>query len=220
MIHSHTDPSGVGCQIVYPVQRSAPQFWDHKIVNANLFRIPLRSPLPPSILEIPQQFLLLGVHRYHRLADGEVAPDFAIDVFELSIAIRVRVSLLGLPVGLQAVIQFMQQLRDHWIAHPMSQLIEILGQLADAVAGPAQTGFWVAPRGRLHQLFQIRHQSRILLFGLLAPAPRTAYPPHRMRRSLRQFFQTLADYLPRDTSGTGYDGDATRSPRLALRRSQ
>src|SRR5271165_5331767 len=220
MIDPHADPSGVGCQIVYPVRRSAPQFRYQEIVHANLFRIPLRAPLPPSILEIPQQFLLLGVNRYHRLAGGDVAPDFAIDVLELRIAVRVRVSFLGLPVGLQAVIQFMQQLRDHRIAHPMSHLVEILGQLADAVACPAQTGFWVAPRGRFHQFLQIRHQSRILLFSLFTPTPRAAYPPHRMRWSLRQFLQTLADYLARDTSGTGYHGDTTRSPRLALRSSQ
>src|SRR5580658_4509853 len=104
MIDSDADPSGVGCQIVYPVRRSASQFRYHKIMHENLFRIPLRSPLPPSILEIPQQFLLLGVNRYHRLTGSDIAPDLVINVLELRIAVRMRVPFLGLPVGLQAVI--------------------------------------------------------------------------------------------------------------------
>src|ERR1700675_2139697 len=98
----------------------------------NLFRIPLRPPLPPSVLELSQQFLLLGVNRYYRLAEGDVAPYFVINVLKLGIAIRMRVSFLGLPVGLQAVIQFMQQLRNYWIAHSMAHPVEILGQFADA----------------------------------------------------------------------------------------
>src|SRR5271167_5175849 len=129
MIDSHADPSGVACQIVYPVRRSAPQFRYHEIMHANLFRSPLPPPLLPSVLEISHQFLLLGVNRYHRLIEGDVAPDSAIDVFELGIAVRMRVSFLGLAVGLQAVPQLMQQLRDYRIAHPMSPPVKILGQL-------------------------------------------------------------------------------------------
>src|ERR1017187_872918 len=216
MIDSHADPSGVACQIIYSVRRRAPQFRYHEIVHPNLFRIPLWSPLPSSVLELSQQFLLLGVNRYHRLAEGDVAPNFVINVLELSIAVRVGVSFLGLPVGLQAVIQLMQQLRNHWIAHPMPHPVEILGQFADAVAGPAQAGLRVAARGGLHQFLQIRHQSRILVLGLLPPASRTADPSRRMRRGLRQLFQSKADHLARDTSGPGDFGDATRPTHLAL----
>src|ERR1039457_1851693 len=95
-------------------------------MHANLFRIPFRPPLAPPVFEISHQFLLLGINRDHRLIESDVAPDFAIDVLELSIAVRMRVSFLGLPVGLQAVPQIMQQLRDHWIAHPMSHPVEAL----------------------------------------------------------------------------------------------
>src|ERR1017187_3820781 len=105
------------------------------------FTASLSAATPAPVFEISHQFLLLGINRDHRLIESDVAPDFAIDVLELSIAVRMRVSFLGLPVGLQAVPQIMQQLRDHWIAHPMSHPVEVLGQFADAVAGPAQTGF-------------------------------------------------------------------------------
>ena len=121
-------------------------------MHANLFRIPLRSPLPPSVLELSQHFLLLGINRYHRLAEGDIATNFVINVLELGIAVRMRISLLGLPVGLQAVIQLMEQLCHHGIAHSMPHPVEILGQFADAVTGPAQAGFRVAARGGLHQL--------------------------------------------------------------------
>jgi hypothetical protein len=87
-------------------------------MHPNLSRIPLWSPLPSSVLELSQQFLLPGVNRYHRLAEGDVAPNLVINVLELSIAVRVRASFLGLPIGLQAVIQLMQQLRNHWISLP------------------------------------------------------------------------------------------------------
>src|SRR5271157_3415439 len=80
-----------------------PQLRYHEIMHANLLRIPFRPPLPPFVLEIAHQFLLLGVHRYHRLTDSDVAPGFVIDVLELGIAVRMGVSLLGLAVGLQAV---------------------------------------------------------------------------------------------------------------------
>src|SRR5271167_2079430 len=52
MIDSHADPSGVVCQIVYPVGRSAPQYRYHEIMHANLFRSPLPPPLLPSVFEI------------------------------------------------------------------------------------------------------------------------------------------------------------------------
>src|ERR1700736_5370668 len=127
MIDSYADPSGVARQIVHPVRRSPPQFRYYEIMHANLFRIPLRPPLPPSVFELSQQFLLLGVNRYHRLAEGDVAPNFVINVLELGIAVRMRISLLGLAVGLQAVTQLMQQLRDYWIAHLMPHPVEIFG---------------------------------------------------------------------------------------------
>src|ERR1022692_4306858 len=92
------------------------------------------------------------IPRTAQRAPVPVSRNHAREPFPDSLAVWMRVSFLGLPVGLQAVIQLMQQLRDHWIAHLMSHPVEILGQLADAVAGPAQASFRVAARGGLHQL--------------------------------------------------------------------
>src|ERR1017187_10559023 len=79
----------------------------------------LSAATPAPVFEISHQFLLLGINRDHRLIESDVAPDFAIDVLELSIAVRMRVSFLGLPVGLQAVPQIRSEEHTSELQSPM-----------------------------------------------------------------------------------------------------
>jgi hypothetical protein len=62
--------------------------------------------LPPAVLEVSHQFLLLCVHRDHRLFAGQKAFNLAIDIFELRVPIRMAAAFLALPVRLETVAQF------------------------------------------------------------------------------------------------------------------
>jgi hypothetical protein len=125
-------------------------------MHAHFLRLVPGPPLRACILAIAHQFLILGVHRDHRLAASQVSLHLLVDVGKLRIAIRMRRSFFGLPVRLRAVVQFMQQFGDHRIAHLVPQFVEFRGELADTLAGPPQTGFRVAARRRLDEILQIR----------------------------------------------------------------
>ncbi len=79
-------------------------------------------------------------------------------------------TLLSLAVGLQAVAKLRQQLSDQSMTHLVSPIHQFIGQFAQALASPAERGFWIAPAQRLDQLFQIRYQGLVLKGGLFASA--------------------------------------------------
>ena len=60
------------------------------------------------------------------------------DVFELSIAIGVVLAFLGLPIGLQAVPEVVEQGCDRLMAHRMTPLAQFLGNPPYTLGGPAQ----------------------------------------------------------------------------------
>ena len=70
MIHTYADPSGVLRHILHTVRRGPPQFRNQKIVNPNLYRLPLRPPHPTAVFEVTHQFLFLRIYRNHWLALG------------------------------------------------------------------------------------------------------------------------------------------------------
>ena len=80
-----------------------------EVVNVHLFGLALALPLAPVVLERAHQFLLLRVHRDHRLPALLESLDLGVDVLELRIAVRVRRALQGLAVALQAVAGLIQQ---------------------------------------------------------------------------------------------------------------
>ena len=106
MVHAHTDPSCVLGQIVYTIRGGTTEFGNDKIMHANFLGFPLRTQLPSAVLEVSHQFLLLRVHRNHRLLTGQEALDFAIDVFKLPIPVGMAVAFLALPIALQTVALF------------------------------------------------------------------------------------------------------------------
>ena len=63
------------------------------------------APLAPAVLEVPDELLLLGVDRDHRLTGADRRRSGRVDIAELGVAIGMRGALLGLAVGLQAVAQ-------------------------------------------------------------------------------------------------------------------
>jgi hypothetical protein len=189
-------------------------------MHPDFYRLPLRPPHLAAVFEVAHQFLLLRIHRNHWLPETDILFNFRVDMFELRVAVRVPVPLFRLPVALQAVVQFMQQLSYHRVTHAMPHLFKIFRQAAHAPAGPSQTPFRIAPRRGLHQLLQIGHKGRILLLCRLAPTSRAANPLCGIGRRLRQFLQTSPDHLTGNACRPRHDRDTARPPRLTLGRNK
>jgi hypothetical protein len=78
--------------------------------------LPLRLPFRAVILEIPDQFLLLGIHQDHWLPAPLEREDAGVDELELGIAIGVGAALPRLAIGLEVVSGAMQQQRHGLVA--------------------------------------------------------------------------------------------------------
>src|SRR5439155_6411648 len=76
-----------------------------EVVHTDQLGLALGPPLPPGVLEIPDQLLLFGVDRDHRLTRGNRRLRRRADVLKLRVAVAVRGALTGLEVGLQAIAQ-------------------------------------------------------------------------------------------------------------------
>ena len=87
MIHPYTHPSIVGREVVHTIGHALTEVLVDKILAADLHRVSLGMPLPPRILEIPDQFLFLRVDRYHRLPTFLKRLDLLVDMLKLRIAV-------------------------------------------------------------------------------------------------------------------------------------
>src|SRR5215218_7436825 len=85
-----------------------------------LTQLALGVPLSAAVPEVADQFLLLRVHRDHRLLLGQRRGDALADGGELRIPIRVAAALPGLAVGLQAELLLLQQFADNRVADPVA----------------------------------------------------------------------------------------------------
>src|SRR5262245_44284564 len=138
--------------------------------------IALRLPLTPSVLEVADKFLLLGVDRDHWHARLEARLGNGVDVFELRVAVGMLLALDGLVGRLQAVPVIAEQLGHRPVADPDRVLSEQLGgEHVRALARPAQRRFRIASRHRIEKLLQRWPHLRVhLLEGSFA---RTATYP-------------------------------------------
>lgn len=63
MRDAHADPALVACEIVNPVGDRFAQFRNQEVVYSDPFGASLRPPFAAWVLEVPDQLLLLRVHR-------------------------------------------------------------------------------------------------------------------------------------------------------------
>ena len=98
----------------------------------------LRAILAAIVTEVPDQFLLLGVDRDHRLLFGQRRGHLGVDVAELRIPVGVTVALGGLAVGLQTVTRLIEQVGDQGAANRVTLRLQRLRQAAHALASPPQ----------------------------------------------------------------------------------
>ena len=136
MINPHTYPAVVGGDVIDPIRNTLAQMLVNKILAAHLDRLPLGMPFVPRIFEIPDQFLFLGVHRYHRLPAFLKCPDLLVDMLELRIAIGMRAAFLGFPIGLQAIVQLVEQPSNGVVTHVVPLVHQGIGKVTSALAGP------------------------------------------------------------------------------------
>jgi len=143
---------------------------NEKIVYSNRLGVALRSPLLAGVLEVPHQFLLLGVDLNRGARLLLVPPDLVVDVAELSITIRVGGSLLCLLIRLQAVTKLVQNLCDKSMADGMSHRHQPRFQPPHTLGCPTQRRVRVARGGWLDQRLRVGQQAHILVDGPLAAA--------------------------------------------------
>ena len=139
-------------------------------------------------------------------------------MLELGVAIRVRRTLAGLAVGLQAVPQILEQFCHQAMADLVALAVEFRSQLAHTLAGPAQGRLWIAATIRFDQLFQIVDQGRILVDRPLAPATGLADAPDTGHSWLTQFLEAAGDGATRHARRTRHGRYATIAQGFGLGR--
>ncbi|OGT88625.1 MAG: hypothetical protein A2514_06905 [Gammaproteobacteria bacterium RIFOXYD12_FULL_61_37] len=105
MIRPHIDPADIQDRVVNAIGRSLSQLSVWKIMNLDLRRLPLGMPLASRLFGVTYQLLFLGIHRDDRISSALELLHLGVDVFELVVAIRMRIPLLGLTISLKAITQ-------------------------------------------------------------------------------------------------------------------
>jgi len=67
---------------------------------------------------------------------------------ELRLAIAMGAAFLGFPIGLQALVQIVEQSSDGVVTHVVSLVHQCLGKVTGALAGPQQRRLRVPTGGR------------------------------------------------------------------------
>jgi hypothetical protein len=142
------------------------------VVDANRLEQATRTPLPSGVLELPHEFLLLGVQRDSRLPTFKLLCHPVVDEPELRVAVWMLSPFHLLAIRLQAVPQIVEDLPDQPVAGGVASYRQLLGQHARALARPPQGRFGIAATHGLHQLFQRNLQPRIGARRELAPSAR------------------------------------------------
>ncbi len=130
-----------------------------------------------QVLELADEFLLLGVHADHRLACLPVFSGLFVEIAELGVTVGVLAALQCLGVGLEAEAFLPQQVGDS----VGTDLVPGPRQLAREGAGrlhrPPQRRHRIPALVRLDQRQQGRAQSRVEIHDPLTPTARPPDPP-------------------------------------------
>ncbi len=107
-------------------------------MHQDLLRLAFGTQFAADVLERTDQLLLFRVDRDARLARPELLLDRPIQVFELSVTVRMLGALQCFLVGLQAVAHLVEQLRHHPMAGLVALRLELCGELAHTLECPPQ----------------------------------------------------------------------------------
>src|SRR5208337_1929374 len=198
VVDAEIDPSGVGSDVVDPVGYGLAEFGDDEVMHPDRLGLTLGPQLPPAILEVADEFLLLGIDRDRRLAGSLEGSHLGIDVLELGVAVGVAGALARLGIGLQAEAQATQQAADQLLASREASLAQRCRQMALTLAHPQQGGRGIAANRRLHQLVQGGQNPRLRLDRWLAAATRTTHPPAELLNARPQVSQATINRATRN----------------------
>jgi hypothetical protein len=220
MVHPNTDPTGIAGDIVNAIRHRPAERLAQEVIHLHLFRIALWTPLPPGILEVANQFLLLRVDRDHRLLRRQRGCHALIDVKELRVAVGMIAPLAGLAVALQAELLLPEQCADVGAADRMPACRQFRCQLSQTLAGPAQRRHRIAPFAGLDQRHQLGQQLGVADNQRLAAAAATPHPAGCQRGLACQILQATSDCADRNARGKRHCGDTAVSAGTRLHRSQ
>ena len=96
VVHADADPAEVGAHVVDPVGNGLAELGVDEVVDAHLGRLALGVPLPSGVLEVADQFLLLGIDGDDGLVALLEVPHTGGDVLELRVAVRMLASFARL----------------------------------------------------------------------------------------------------------------------------
>src|SRR4051812_39463949 len=215
VVDADVDPAQVPPEVVDAVGDRLADARVREVVDPYLLRVPLGLPLPSAILEVADQFLLLGVDGDDGPTGCEVAATGLADVAELGVTVGALLPLVCLGVGLEAVAEVVEQLAGDAVADGESSPGQSLGQLARALAGPPQGGHGIAPRLGGDQLLQRGEDRRAPVADLLAAPTRPPDVAGGGRRRV-ELLQGPADRRMGDPRGPAHATDAAMAERAGL----
>jgi hypothetical protein len=147
VINAHTDPPVVGGHSIETIRHRLAQVRIGEIVRPDCFRGALRLPFLALVRTLADQCLFLRINGHPWLAPLLESPYWRVHVCDRRVPVGVRAALAGLAVGVQALLQGVQQMRHGPGTDTMPLPLKCLGQLPCALARPAQRGHGV-PTGR------------------------------------------------------------------------
>ena len=137
MIDADAHPARVTGQVVHAVRDRLALAADQEVMDPYPLRIALRAPFPSGVLEVSDQFLLLGIDGNHRLSCLLLPANLRVDELELSVTVRVFAALLGLLIALKAIPCLHQEPAHRRVADGMAHGLKLPGQRTQTLAGPA-----------------------------------------------------------------------------------
>ena len=102
-VDAEVDPASIVIDVIDAVWDDFAEFGNFKVVGADFFGLSFRAPFAPVVLEISDEFFLLGVDADDGFFLLLLCSHVVVDIFELCIAVGVVCSFSCLFVGLQAV---------------------------------------------------------------------------------------------------------------------
>src|ERR1700736_5313014 len=217
VIDANADPTGVLADVVNAIGHSPALIAEKEVGPPPFLGLADWPPFAAGVLEVADQFLLLGIDRDRRLAGSERCFHLLVDVAELAITIRMA-PFAGLAVGLQAVAKLAQQAADRVEADAVAKFVQAAGQVAQAFGCPQQWPLRITARRRFDQGTQIVEQARVRFGKRLAPRPRPPHSASRWSIGAIQFGQAAANRAARYSGDPGYGLDAAKPRRARFRR--
>ena len=137
VIDAHAHEAVVGRDVIDAVGDRLAERVGKKIVDIDPVGFALGLPFASPVLEVADEFLLLGVDGDHRDSPRDAVLGLGVDVFELRVAIRMLGAFDGLVRRLKAVAMVAEQLGHRPVTDANAVLLEQLGgQDVRALARP------------------------------------------------------------------------------------